>query len=43
MFGVFSGVLFLHKELTDSLIIDLPLVSAGIFLVNWRRTTVLLT
>ena len=43
IFGVFFGVLFLHEELTDSLMIGLPLVSAGIFLVNWRRRAVLLT
>jgi drug/metabolite transporter (DMT)-like permease len=43
IFGVFFGVLFLNEELTDSLIIGLPLVSAGIFLVNWRRRAVLLT
>jgi drug/metabolite transporter (DMT)-like permease len=42
MFGVFFGVLFLREELTDSLIIGLPLVSAGIFLVNWKKRAVLL-
>jgi drug/metabolite transporter (DMT)-like permease len=40
IFGVFFGVLFLHEELTVSLMIGLPLVSAGIFLVNWRRRAV---
>jgi len=41
--GVFFGVLILHDELTGSLMIGLPLVSAGILLVNWRKRTVLLT
>jgi drug/metabolite transporter (DMT)-like permease len=40
IFGVIFGVLFLHEELTVSLMIGLPLVSAGIFLVNWRRKVV---
>ncbi len=43
IFGVFFGVLFLHEEFTVSLMIGLPLVSARIFLVNWRRRAVLLT
>jgi drug/metabolite transporter (DMT)-like permease len=37
IFGVLFGVLLLHEELTVSIMIGLPLVSAGIFLVNWRR------
>ncbi len=37
IFGVLFGVFFLHEELTVSLMIGLPLVSVGIFLVNWRR------
>jgi drug/metabolite transporter (DMT)-like permease len=37
LFGVLFGVLFLHEELTVSLMIGLPLVSMGIFFVNWRR------
>ncbi len=37
IFGVLFGVLILHEELTVSLMIGLPLVSMGIFLVNWRR------
>ncbi|OGP93148.1 MAG: hypothetical protein A2157_14620 [Deltaproteobacteria bacterium RBG_16_47_11] len=37
IFGVLFGVFFLREELTVSLMIGLPLVSAGIFLVNWRR------
>ncbi len=40
IFGVLFGVFFLREELTVSLMIGLPLVSAGIFLVNWRRRTV---
>ncbi len=37
IFGVLSGVLFLREEFTLSLMVGLPLVSIGIFLVNWRR------
>ena len=37
IFGVLFGILFLHEELTVSLMIGLPMVSMGIFLVNWRR------
>ncbi len=37
IFGVLSGVLFLREELTLSLMIGLPMVSIGIFLVNWRK------
>jgi drug/metabolite transporter (DMT)-like permease len=37
VFGVLSGVLFLHEELTRSLVIGVPLVCFGIALVNWRR------
>jgi drug/metabolite transporter (DMT)-like permease len=40
IFGVFFGVFFLREELTVSIMIGLPLVSAGIFLVNWRRRAV---
>jgi drug/metabolite transporter (DMT)-like permease len=40
IFGVLSGILFLREELTISLMIGLPLVSIGIFLVNWRKRTV---
>ncbi len=39
VFGVLFGILLLHEELTVSLIIGLPMVSMGIFLVNWRRGT----
>jgi drug/metabolite transporter (DMT)-like permease len=38
IFGVLFGVLFLREELTVSLMIGLPMVSMGIFLVNWRKT-----
>ena len=37
IFGVLSGVLFLGEEFTFSLMVGLPLVSIGIFLVNWRK------
>lgn len=41
IFGVLFGVIFLNEELTISLLIGLPLVSLGIFIVNWRgRRTV---
>ena len=36
IFGVLFGTIFLSEEFTLSLMIGLPLVSAGIFLVNWR-------
>jgi drug/metabolite transporter (DMT)-like permease len=39
IFGVLFGILFLHEELTISLMAGLPMVSMGIFLVNWRRRT----
>ena len=38
VFGVLFGVLFLHEELTVSLMVGLPLVCIGIFFVNWRKT-----
>jgi drug/metabolite transporter (DMT)-like permease len=37
LFGVLFGILFLNEEFTTSLMIGLPLVSLGIFFVNWRR------
>jgi drug/metabolite transporter (DMT)-like permease len=37
IFGVLAGVIFLDEEFTDSLMTGLPLVCAGIFLVNWKR------
>ena len=39
VFGVLFGVLFLREELTASLMLGLPMVSLGIFFVNWRKTT----
>jgi drug/metabolite transporter (DMT)-like permease len=38
-FGVLFGILFLHEEFTVSLMLGLPLVSVGIFFVNWKRRT----
>ena len=37
IFGVLSGILFIREEFTFSLMVGLPLVSVGIFLVNWRK------
>lgn len=37
IFGVLFGILFLNEELTVSLMMGLPMVSLGIFFVNWRR------
>ena len=37
IFGVLFGILFLKEELTVSLMIGLPLVCLGIYLVNWRK------
>jgi len=37
IFGVLFGTLFLDEEFTFSLMVGLPLVSLGIFFVNWRR------
>jgi drug/metabolite transporter (DMT)-like permease len=37
IFGVLFGILFLKEELTISLMIGLPLVCLGIYLVNWRK------
>ena len=39
IFGVLSGILFLGEELTFSLMVGLPMVSVGIFVVNWREKT----
>ncbi|OGP74351.1 MAG: hypothetical protein A2V86_00855 [Deltaproteobacteria bacterium RBG_16_49_23] len=39
VFGVLSGVLFLGEEFTVSLMVGLPMVSVGIFVVNWRKKT----
>jgi drug/metabolite transporter (DMT)-like permease len=38
-FGVLFGILFLNEEFTVSLMVGLPLVSMGIFFVNWKRRT----
>jgi drug/metabolite transporter (DMT)-like permease len=37
IFGVLFGILLLNEELTLSLMVGLPMVSLGIFFVNWRR------
>jgi drug/metabolite transporter (DMT)-like permease len=37
LFGVLFGILLLREELTVSLMMGLPMVSMGIFLVNWRK------
>lgn len=39
IFGVLFGTLFLHEEFTVSLVLGLPMVSIGIFFVNWREKT----
>ncbi len=39
IFGVLFGVLLLGEEFTVSLMVGLPMVSLGIFFVNWRRRT----
>jgi drug/metabolite transporter (DMT)-like permease len=38
IFGVLFGVALLGEEFTRSLMVGLPLVCLGIFIVNWRRT-----
>jgi drug/metabolite transporter (DMT)-like permease len=37
LFGVLSGILFVREEFTVSLMIGLPLVCLGVYLVNWRK------
>lgn len=37
IFGVLFGILLLKEEFTVSLMIGLPLVCLGIYLVNWRK------
>jgi drug/metabolite transporter (DMT)-like permease len=37
IFGVLFGTIFLGEEFTLSLMIGLPMVCLGIFLVNWRK------
>jgi drug/metabolite transporter (DMT)-like permease len=39
IFGVLFGILLLNEEFTPSLMVGLPMVSLGIFFVNWRRRT----
>jgi drug/metabolite transporter (DMT)-like permease len=39
IFGVIFGTLVLNEEFTVSLMVGLPMVSLGIFFVNWRRRT----
>jgi len=39
IFGVLFGTVFLGEDLTSSLILGLPMVCLGIFLVNWRKST----
>jgi drug/metabolite transporter (DMT)-like permease len=39
IFGVLFGTLFLKEEFTVSLMVGLPLVCLGIFLVNWRKVS----
>jgi drug/metabolite transporter (DMT)-like permease len=41
IYGVLLGILFLKEEFTFSLMVGLPMVSLGIFFVNWRRRKVL--
>jgi drug/metabolite transporter (DMT)-like permease len=38
IFGVLFGIGLLGEEFTSSLVVGLPLVCLGIFIVNWRRT-----
>jgi len=40
IFGVVFGTLLLHEEFTVSVMVGLPMVCLGIFLVNWRRRVV---
>jgi drug/metabolite transporter (DMT)-like permease len=40
IFGVLAGVIFLGEEFTRSLMVGLPMVCAGIFLVNWKRRNI---
>jgi drug/metabolite transporter (DMT)-like permease len=39
IFGVLFGILFVHEELTYSLMVGLPLVCLGIFFVNYWRVS----
>jgi drug/metabolite transporter (DMT)-like permease len=40
IFGVLAGVIFFDEEFTSSLMMGLPMVSVGIFLVNWKRKNI---
>jgi drug/metabolite transporter (DMT)-like permease len=37
IFGVLFGIFFLGEEFTVSLMVGLPMVSMGIFFVNWKQ------
>jgi drug/metabolite transporter (DMT)-like permease len=37
IFGVLFGIFFMREEFTSSLMIGLPMVCVGIFLVNWKK------
>lgn len=41
IFGSLFGVLLLSEEFTVSLMVGLPMVSMGIFVVNWKKKAVL--
>ena len=43
IFGVLFGILFLNEEFTISLMVGLPLVSMGIFFVNWKGRSKLIS
>ena len=38
IFGVLFGIALLGEQFTSSLMVGLPLVCLGIFIVNWRKT-----
>jgi drug/metabolite transporter (DMT)-like permease len=41
IFGTLFGTLLLNEEFTVSLMVGLPMVSMGIFIVNWRKSAAL--
>jgi len=41
IFGSFFGTLLLNEEFTVSLMVGLPMVSMGIFFVNWKKRSAL--
>ena len=43
IFGVLFGILFLNEEFTISLMVGIPLVSMGIFFVNWKGRSKLIS